>query len=190
VPSPLPQLQTIISVGSQIVYRLGESIEHTPRKYRMHPPRDPERWAQICVGIIRHYNEGWANGFQPRIRYWEIGNEPDIGPAMWTGTEKHFFQLFETAAKLIKTNFPNVKVDGPALGGTGDFVNGQFQPAPFFTCFLAHCRANEVLLDFLSWHRYAADTWDLPRRARAMWQVLDAHGFTNTVSHLNAFCWT
>src|SRR5580765_2966147 len=87
-------VQSIINVGSQIVYRLGESIEHTPRKYHVQPPADLEKWAAICIGIIRHYNEGWAGGFHHNIRYWEIWNEPDVRPAMWTGTEEQYLHLY------------------------------------------------------------------------------------------------
>ena len=59
----------------------------------MHPPADAAKWAAICVGIIRHYNEGWANGFHHGIRYWEIWNEPENRPAMWTGTDEDYLAL-------------------------------------------------------------------------------------------------
>jgi xylan 1,4-beta-xylosidase len=178
-------LQAIVEVGSQIVYRLGESIEHTKRQYWVHPPADPARWAAICVGIIRHYNEGWADGFRHRIRYWEIWNEPDVRPQMWTGTDEQFFELFTVTARAIKQRFPDVKVGGPAVGGTGDFDGETFRPAAFAAKFLDHCRAQRVPLDFFSWHRYTGDPWDLPRRARAIREMLDVRGFTATESHFN-----
>ncbi|MCX8155085.1 MAG: hypothetical protein N3J91_01320 [Verrucomicrobiae bacterium] len=178
-------LAAITNTGSRIIYRLGESIEHTPRKYRVHPPPDPQRWAEICLGIIRHYNEGWANGFRHNIEYWEIWNEPDVRPAMWTGTEEQFFELYATTARAIKRAFPRLKVGGPGLGGTGDFVGEAFRPADFATRFLAFCRAQQVPLDFLSWHRYTSDPWDIPRRAAAMRRLLDEYGFTRTESHFN-----
>lgn len=178
-------IAAITNTGSQIVYRLGESIEHTPRKYRVHPPADPHKWAAICCGIIRHYNEGWAGGFRHGIQYWEIWNEPDVRPAMWTGNDEKFFQLFEITAKTIKAWFPNLKVGGPALGGTGDFRDGGFRPVPFATNFLAYCRAHQVPLDFLSWHRYTSDPWDLPKRAAAMRKLLDDYGFARAESHFN-----
>jgi xylan 1,4-beta-xylosidase len=178
-------LQAIVDVGSQIVYRLGESIEHTPRKYRVNPPVDPEKWAAVCLGILRHYNEGWAGGSHHGIRYWEIWNEPDVRPAMWTGTDEQFFRLYEVTANAIKTRFPDVKVGGPAVGGTGEFVGGSFQPATFLTNFLAFCHERRVPLDFFSWHRYTSDPWDLPRRAGAVRRVLDRFGFAGTESHLN-----
>lgn len=178
-------LAAITNAGSRIIYRLGESIEHTPRKYRVHPPPDPQRWAEICLGIIRHYNEGWANGFRHHIEYWEIWNEPDVRPSMWTGTDAQFFELYEVTARAIKRRFPQLKVGGPGLGGTGDFVNGQFRPTAFATNFLAFCRDRQVPLDFLSWHRYTSDPWDIPRRAAAMRQLLDQYGFSRTESHFN-----
>jgi xylan 1,4-beta-xylosidase len=69
-------LRSILATGAKIVFRLGESIEHTKRKYHVHPPADPDKWADICLGIVRHYNDGWADGFRHDIRYWEIWNEP------------------------------------------------------------------------------------------------------------------
>ena len=178
-------LQSVIHSGSRVVYRLGESIEHTPRKYRVQPPADPEKWAAICVGIIRHYNEGWASGFRHDIRYWEIWNEPDVRPQMWTGSEEEFLRLFEVAAKTIKARFPDLKVGGPAVGGTGEFIGEAFKPAAFAVKFLDYCKARQVPLDFFSWHRYTSDPWDPPRRARAMRQLLDARGFARTESHFN-----
>src|SRR5687768_6205981 len=77
----------ILKCGSKVVYRLGESIEHGSDKRRVRPP-DAGKFAQVCVNIIRHYNEGWADGHRYDIRYWEIWNEPDNRPAMWTGTDE------------------------------------------------------------------------------------------------------
>ena len=51
-------LAAIRATGAQIVFRLGESIEHTKTKRFVHPPKDFEKWTAICLGIIRHYNEG------------------------------------------------------------------------------------------------------------------------------------
>jgi xylan 1,4-beta-xylosidase len=178
-------IAAIVKAGSPILYRLGESIEHTPRKYRVHPPKDFAKWADICCAVIRHYNEGWAGGFRHNIRYWEIWNEPENQPAMWTGTDDQYFQLYEVTAKAIKTRWPDLKVGGPALGYTGEFENGRFKAGSFLLRFLAHCRDHQAPLDFFSWHRYAKDPSDYARRARAIRQVLDEHGFTKTESHFN-----
>src|SRR5262245_21354274 len=95
-------LRAITNTGARIVFRLGESIEHAKRKRYVHPPRDPKKWVAICLGIIRHYNEGWADGHRFDIGYWEIWNEPENRPAVWTGTQKQFYQLYATTANAIK----------------------------------------------------------------------------------------
>jgi hypothetical protein len=126
--------------GAEPIYRLGESIEHTSVKRFVHPPADPEKWAAICLGIIRHYNEGWADGFRYDIRYWEIWNEPENRPAMWSGSDDDYLRLYRVAATAIKKQFPALKVGGPALGASGRFVNGEFRPTEFAARFLAMCR--------------------------------------------------
>ena len=178
-------LAAIVRTGSPILYRLGESIEHTPRKYKVHPPKDPTKWTDICIGIIRHYNEGWADGFHHQIRYWEIWNEPENQPAMWTGTDDQYFALYETASKAIKARWPALKVGGPSLGYTGDFEGNRFKPGDFLIRFLSRCRERQLPLDFFSWHRYAKHPADIAKRSHAIRQVLDEHGFTQTESHLN-----
>ena len=178
-------IASIVKSGSPILYRLGESIEHTPRKYRVHPPKDYAKWADICCHIIQHYNENWAGGFQHNIRYWEIWNEPENQPAMWTGTDEQYFQLYEVTAKAIKKHWPDLKVGGPSLGYTGEFDGTQFKPGGFLLHFLNHCREHQVPLDFLSWHRYAGEPSEFARRAHAIRQLLDAQGFAKTESHLN-----
>jgi len=171
--------------GAEPIYRLGESIEHTTVRRYVHPPADREKWAAVCLGIIRHYNEGWANGFHYNIRYWEIWNEPENRPAMWSGTDDDYLQLYRTAATAIKREFPMVKVGGPALGASGSFVNGEFRPTEFAANFLAMCRKDNVPLNFFSWHCYTADPAELSARSRAIRRLLDAAGFTETENHLN-----
>ena len=62
-------IKTLIDSGCEPFYRLGQSIENQPAaKYNIYPPKDYKKWARICEHIIRHYNEGWADGFHYDIR--------------------------------------------------------------------------------------------------------------------------
>ncbi len=178
-------IDAVRQTGAEPIYRLGESIEHTRVKRHVHSPADTEKWAAVCLGIIRHYNEGWADGFHHRIRYWEIWNEPENRPAMWSGTDDDYLRLYRTTAKAIKKQFPDLKVGGPALGASGRFVDGVFRPTDFAVNFLAMCRKDGVPLDFFSWHCYAAGPAEFSDRARAIRRLLDSNGFTETESHLN-----
>lgn len=178
-------IEAVRKTGAEPIYRLGESIEHTSVKRFAHPPENMEKWAAVCLGIIRHYNEGWANGFHHHIRYWEIWNEPENRPVMWSGTDDDYLRLYRTAAKAIKKEFPDLQVGGPSLGASGSFVDGEFRPTEFALNFLAMCRADDVSLNFFSWHCYTADPAELASRSRAIRELLDSKGFTETESHLN-----
>jgi hypothetical protein len=178
-------LRATLATGTKLVYRLGESIEHAPRKRFAHPPRDPENWAAACAGIIRHYNEGWANGFRHDIRYWEVWNEPDNRPNCWTGSDEDYFRLYATTSRLIKRHWPGLKVGGPAVGNTGEIIDGRHRPSPFVSAFLERYRRDRLPLDFFSWHAYTNDARQVAARAAEVRRLLDEFGFRETESHLN-----
>lgn len=175
--------QTIIESGAEVFYRLGASIEHWAKKYNTLPPKDFKKWAQICEHIIRHYNEGWADGFEWNIRYWEIWNEPDLDYApdntkptpTWSGTKEQFFDLYETAAKHLKSCFPNLKIGGPALAGQEKWGDE----------FLAEMNKRNVPIDFFSWHAYPDEPkkmFDMAERIKA---IMDKNGYGDAESILN-----
>ena len=97
-------LNAIVNAGCKVFYRLGESIDHFPKPLYIHPPKSAKKWAEICEHIIMHYNEGWADGFNMGIEYWEIWNEPD-NRKMWTGTPEEFFELYSVTANHLKQRF-------------------------------------------------------------------------------------
>ncbi len=106
------------------IFRLGVSIETQShiKAYRINPPKDYAKWARICEHVIRHYNYGWANGFNYGIEYWEIWNEADNGikgkNPMWTGTPQEFYELYDVAAKHLKSVFGDeIKVGGYGASG-------------------------------------------------------------------------
>lgn len=179
-------IEGILKTGAQVIFRLGESIEHTSVKRYVHPPKDYDKWVQICLGIIRHYNEGWAKGFRHNIEYWEIWNEPENRPVMWSGTDEDFLRLYKTAAVKIKKEFPKLKVGGPAFGAYMQvFKEGGFKPVPFTAAFLEMCKKDSVPLDFFSWHCYTDNPAEFSLRGKYVREMLDSYGFQKTESHLN-----
>jgi len=171
-------LRVIELGGAKTFYRLGNKIEHWSKKYGTLPPKDFRKWAEICEHIIRHYTEGWADGFHMDIEYWEIWNEPDLDPddsthkRCWGGTKAQFFELYDIAATHLKKCFPHLKIGGPALAGTYQWAED----------FLAQLKAP---LDFFSWHAYASDPKPIAALAVKMRRLLDKYGFTETESILN-----
>lgn len=177
-------LKTIRAAGTEPFFRLGQSIEHYIKKYHVHPPKDNAKWARICEHIIRHYNEGWANGFEWNIKYWEIWNEPDgngvradgrQGPT-WTGDTQQFLELYKvTSLHLRKCFGDTIKIGGPAFCWWGAWQND----------FIPFCAKENLPLDFYSWHCYYADAHMPGNAAREARKLLDKHGFTKTENHLN-----
>ncbi|MCU0522701.1 MAG: glycosyl hydrolase [Anaerolineae bacterium] len=174
-------LQKIVDAGAQIIYRLGVSIEHTDRKYYTDPPRDFTRWAAICLGIVKHYNYGWADGYRDRVAYWEVWNEADIGDAMWSGTPEQYFELYETTSKMLKAYDPGIRVGGPATAR----YERPHPAATFLERFLAHCRAHDCPLDFVSWHKYTVDPRVIEAHAHEVRGLLERYGYGGVESHLN-----
>lgn len=164
-------ITALIENGVEPFFRLGVTIENFAelKAYRIYPPTDNEKWAVICEHIIRHYTEGWANGFRYKIRYWEIWNEPDnyedpYENQMWRGTKEEYYALYGVVSKHLKTCFPHLKIGGYASCGfyalTKTFVAGA-KSSPrfeyfieFFDGFLEHIRRENCPLDFFSWHSY------------------------------------
>ena len=169
-------LQQIRDIDAEIVFRLGESIEHASPKHHVHPPADPARWARVCANIVRHYNHGWADGHEWGIRYWEIWNEANIEPC-WTGTMEDYCELYRHTALAIKAVDPEIKVGGPALAGTLDSKAGRL--------FLAFVREHELPLDFASWHEYGATPRPVLEAVRSGIAALREFGFEETETHFN-----
>lgn len=181
--------------GAEAYYRLGITIEWGSKKYTTAVPKDTEKWARICEHIIRHYNEGWADGFSYGITYWEIWNEPDnpgnrFGSSMWAGTKEDFFHLYSVTARHLKACFPDIKIGGYGSCGfyarTRQNVSQAFKDfVSYFTDFLAMVKREGVSLDFFSWHLYSGSADEVIEHAKFVRETLDSYGFTDTESHLN-----
>ncbi|MBQ9997160.1 MAG: hypothetical protein IJP32_12355 [Clostridia bacterium] len=172
--------ETIMAAGTKVFYRLGNKIEHESKRYGALPPKDPHKWARICEHIIRHMNEGWADGHHYGIEYWEIWNEPDLHPQCWDGPEDKFFELFEIAARHLKACFPHLKIGGPAVTS----VNNKRFLIPFFD-YITRDKYDPVPLDFFSFHRYAKTPQDVAAQAVEARRLLDEYGYADTETILN-----
>ncbi|HHT54511.1 MAG TPA: hypothetical protein GX011_06275 [Clostridiales bacterium] len=167
-------LKNIDDCGTRILYRLGVSIEHFSKKYHIYPPKDYQKWAKICAGIVRHYTEGWADGFYYKGMMWEIWNEPEGRKNMWIGTDEEYYELYVVTANYLKSQFPDIIVGGPAATKCNDFLRG----------FLAYITKDgkRAPLDFFSYHRYTADPAEVARQTRIARDWLDEFGYTETLN--------
>lgn len=198
-------IKALIEAGIEPYYRLGTSIENQTyiKAYYTYPPKDPAKWARICEHIIRHYTEGWADGFHYNIRYWEIWNEPEVqNQMMWCGSDEEFYNLYDVAAKHLKACFPHLKIGGYSSCGfyavapvtvidSQTHLPGTIPPSEhenklmrFFYGFFDYIKAHNTPIDFFSWHNYA----DVSRVAimdEWLHNELGKLGFGGLETHLN-----
>ncbi|MBQ8606511.1 MAG: hypothetical protein IJ408_07205 [Clostridia bacterium] len=204
-------LKGLVQYGVKPYFRLGVTIENQSviKAYRIHPPKDYGKWARICEHIIRHYNEGWADGFRFGIEYWEIWNEPENRDdpklnQMWTGTAEQYYELYDVAAKHLKKCFGDkIKVGGYASCGLYAIFSdpekyglpvekrGEYYSSPkqlyrleFFFGFLDYIKAHNSPIDFFSWHTYGTvDTVSV--EADFIEKTLKEYGYGDIETHLN-----
>lgn len=187
--------------GLDIFFRLGTSIEHTQKTgvhFNAAIPEDFDKVAEVFAGTVRHYNRGWANGFDWNIKYWEIWNEPDGTDDMWClpeGDEKSwhpkdaadkaklvkrrglFVKFFVTCLKRLKAEFGDaIKVGGPALC---------IYKEDYFRELLQACKDAGVAPDFISWHGYQRDPLIFNRNADEARALCDSFGFSKCELILN-----
>ena len=171
--------EAMAEYGIQPYFRLGVTIEncHGIKAYRVFPPKDPHKWARICEHIVRHYNEGWANGYHFGIKYWEVWNEPDaeIIPEqsdMWKGTKEQFYDLYAATATHLKSCFgDSIKIGGYGCRGLylGFMRHLEKYTRPhelkrweimeqyhldFFKGFIERVKRDNIPLDFFTHHSY------------------------------------
>lgn len=181
------KLDTFVVNNMDIYFRIGVSYPDNP-KYRtppLAPPIDDDnlnftKFGEICKRTIMHFNQGWDNGKQYNIRYFEIWNEP--GGLFWKGSPIQFNRMYQTACDSIKSVMPEAKVG--ALGAvptTTLGVDEEYREG--FFSFLQH---HEVPLDFYSWHLYSAkNPYGLKMWADTIRNTLDEFGLTNAESHIS-----
>ena len=177
-------------MGREIFYRLGTSIEHSGATVHFNSliPDDFDKVAEIFAATVRHYNRGWANGFNWNIRYWKIWCEPDGSNNMWCLPEgdlgatdaetaakdrvrrEKFFRFYVTCLKRLKAEFgDSIKVGGPGLCAYRE---------EYFRELLEACKAAGVAPDFISWHAYVFDPSVLEEQAELGRKLCDSLGFT------------
>lgn len=194
------------------IFRLGVTIENQAniKPLRIHPPKDFAKWARICEHVIRHYNEGWADGFHYGIEYWEIWNEPENGPTpetnqMWTGTPEQYFEMYDVTAKHLKACFGDrIKVGGYGSCGFGgifydperyrmDVPRRPYDEvrapkylfrADYLLDFLAYIKKHNSPIDFFSWHSYY-DVEKTLMMEQFLHRTLTEYGYGDLETQLN-----
>jgi xylan 1,4-beta-xylosidase len=117
-------------------------------KPNVSPPSDYALWDKMIGAFAQHLIERYG---LDEVATWkfEVWNEPNID--FWVGNPKQptYFQLYDHTARALKAVSPRLQVGGPSTAQAAGV-------APF----LAHTKAEDVPIDFVSTHVYANDTAD------------------------------
>jgi xylan 1,4-beta-xylosidase len=135
------------------------------------PPKDYTLWDAMIRAFAQHLVQRYG---LDEVATWkfEVWNEPNID--FWQGNPKQstYFQLYDHTARALKAVSPRLQVGGPSTA-----------QAAWVTPFLAHAKANNVPVDFVSTHVYANDTADnvfgtnekIPRETMVFRAVKNVH---------------
>lgn len=167
-------LESILNLGTDIIYRLGETIASTDKYDYIHPPSDFKKYARVCVNIIRHYNDGWANGFHHGIKHWEIWNEPSV-PNMWTGTIAQWLELYKEISLAIRDYNPDLMIGGPAACDSLSPIN-----IPF----LEYVAKNNLPIDFYTFHCYTNGSEQAHLFLDTLRENLDKYGLSDVPAYI------
>jgi len=197
-------IKGLIENGVEPYFRLGITIENYfyIKSYRAYPPKDFQKWAEICEHIVRHYNEGWANGYFFDIKYWEIWNEPEGHPdrvrlPMWRGTPEQYYDLYRVTSKHLRKCFGNrIKIGAYGMWGmykgcdnedvrdNEDWQNRIAWLMDFFNGFIKMVKDESLPFDFFSHHSY----WNVKQTVemeKYCEKLLEDAGLGYVEKHLN-----
>jgi xylan 1,4-beta-xylosidase len=117
-------------------------------KQNVSPPKDYAIWDAMISAFATHLIARYG---LDEVASWkfEVWNEPNID--FWVGNPKQptYFQLYDHTARALKSVSLRLQVGGPSTA-----------QAAWVADFLAHTKAQDVPVDFVSTHVYANDTAD------------------------------
>lgn len=108
-----------------------------------HP--EPTGWVALIDAFTRHLLKRYGEK-EVRSWYFEVWNEPNLDGFWEKADQKAYFDLYTRTAKAIKAIDPQLPVGGPSTAG-----------AAWVPEFLAHAKATNTPVDFITTHTYGVD---------------------------------
>lgn len=117
-----------------------------------HP--QPEGWVALVEAFVRRLLQRYGAA-EVRQWYFEVWNEPNLDGFWERADQAAYFDLYVRSAKAIKAIDPQLRVGGPSTAG-----------AAWVPEFLAHCKATDTPVDFVTTHTYGVDSGFLDERGQ------------------------
>ncbi len=155
------------NAGARVILRLGESIDRFIGEKQAIYPSDMDTYVDACIGIIRHYNYNWANGYAYGIKYFEIWSVSDKSSGDRLDRD---FEIYKRLASSVKLLSEDIKVGGMCFGASSR------QQREFFR----FCRRTRAPLDFLTVSSFASDPHEACEEIKKTVPLLYELGFHRT----------
>ncbi|MAU93368.1 MAG: hypothetical protein CMJ93_04085 [Planctomycetes bacterium] len=150
----------------------GEEYTSGLPPYARWTPASADTWADTVITILENYES--LHGFVPS--FVEIWNEPDRRE-FYNGDIVDYLELYTAASKKIKYRWPEMQVGGMGLAGYRSEMGGT-QSA--ILSLIDHAAANDLPLDFVSWHHYTiANGLQYSRFLETLHQRLDSYNMSD-----------
>ncbi len=108
-----------------------------------HP--EPTGWVALIEAFTRHILQRYGAD-EVRSWYFEVWNEPNLDGFWEKADQQAYFDLYTRTAKTIKAVDAQLRVGGPSTAG-----------AAWAPEFLAHAKATDSPVDFITTHTYGVD---------------------------------
>jgi xylan 1,4-beta-xylosidase len=115
-------------------------------KANVSPPKSYDKWDALVKALVTHWTERYGAD-EVAQWYFEIWNEPNFpgffSPVNEAARRDEYFELYAHTAKAVKSVNAAYRVGGPATTGP-----------IWISELIAYCTANQVPLDFITYHAY------------------------------------
>jgi len=136
------------------------------------PPDETKKWTTICIQVLRHLNDGWANGHRLGVRTVEFINEPFMGSQDMVyrrDSPTPCWECYAAFARAVRAYDPKIKIFAPSLTDI-DMHYG------LLDSFLDYIVKHDVPLDYFTWHAYLPEPGSYLKLARRIGKALDRRG--------------
>ena len=188
-------IRAALDAGCEVIYRLGMGTEGTIPKIFTSVPKDYQKWANIAIHVMMHYNEGWANGHFWNVRKWEIWNEPDL-QGYWPGPRSAYIDFYCTVAPLLKAHDEKNQIGSggfstilppapPKEGSPKEVVDDYNDRCAMVPNFLERVSRENIPMDFFAFHGYCRNGEIGRRRIRYAMKLFREYGFEGKAETYN-----
>jgi xylan 1,4-beta-xylosidase len=122
-----------------------KSIQAFWYKPNVAPPKDWSKWEAMIEAFARHLVDRYGLD-EVSQWYFEVWNEPNLDFWMGEPRESSYYELYDRTARTVKGVSTRLRIGGPTTAQAG-----------WADHFLAHCKAENVPVDFVSTHVYGND---------------------------------